>query len=58
VLVDPKDVARLDPAGVPNGFRHELDESEEAVTEAADKAAHRGWDAVPWKSLLDDLFAI
>jgi hypothetical protein len=58
VLVDPKDVARLDPAGVPKGFRHELDESEEAVTEAADTAAHRGWDAVPWKSLLDDLFAI
>jgi len=58
LLYDPEDAARLDPAGVPKGFRHDLDESEEAVTEAADTAAHRGWDAVPWKSLLDDLFAI
>jgi hypothetical protein len=56
--VPPEAIAAIDPAGVPEGFRHELDESQDAVTEAGDMAAHHGWDEVPWKQLLDDLFAI
>ena len=55
---EPAVVAGLDPTAMPDGFRQELDETYEAVSEAVHLAAHRGWAVVDWKGLLDQLFAI
>ncbi|MFI5041192.1 MAG: hypothetical protein ACHQNA_04980 [Acidimicrobiales bacterium] len=56
-LVDVEaDMIRL--GGTPHGFHTELNESFEALREANKVAAVRGWDAVPWRALLDDLFAV
>jgi len=57
-LIDPEAVAAVDPAAVPGGRRRDLDESYEAVVEAADAAAHQGWESVPWRALLDRLLSV
>jgi hypothetical protein len=56
-LVDPAAISAIDPGAVPAGFKRDVDESYEAVSEAAEVAAHRGWDTVPWKPLLDSLLS-
>lgn len=42
----------------PKGFHTELNESFEAVKEAEKVAGRHGWEAVPWRALLDDLIAV
>jgi len=41
--------------GTPRGFHRELNQSFEALREANKLASRVGWDAVPWRALLDDL---
>lgn len=53
---------RLDPQSlgggeVPPGFQHRLNDAYEALKHAHKLAAREGWDAVPWPTLLEQLFA-
>jgi hypothetical protein len=57
-LLDHVEAEAIGLGGTPPGLHTELNETFDALEEAEKVAARRGWEAVPWRELLDDLLAV